>query len=214
MFTNPRVNLFPLFEKCIQHYRPPIQALLLSKPYDPYDQPESVTRSIAVQLLLVSRAAEIGVRLVNESCNYDPLFILDTIAGMDLYRDLLLRLFERYRYLFHLTLDVEGMFSTPWECMIHAQNVEVEVYRASECEATLRRALIDQICKRASQTDEEPGQVCVHTFTFTFRELQKAWQSYLISWRWVMMSRQTAIGMMSNRLLYLHNFHNIHNIHM
>lgn len=195
MSSNIRVNLFPQFEKCIQHYRPPIEALLKID-----HSLNNETRSIAVRLLLVSRAAEISIRLLTDRLNTcskeDALFILDTIAGMDLYRDLLLRLFDRYRYLFELTLDVEGMYSTVWECMIHAQNVEVDVKHTVQNEQSLRRALIDCVCEWARPS--EPGSSDTHG-----QYVHRAWHSYLIAWRWVMMSRQAAIEMMSNRLLYM-----------
>lgn len=185
-----KVNLLPYFEKCISHYRPPIDGLF----YNMND-----IRLQAIQLLLISRSTELGIRAICDNIqNIPPITFLDTIAAMDLYKDLLQRLFEQYRDLFELTLEVENMFSTPWECMIHAYNVEAS--GSSGASGAFERAiLIDEVCDwaRSLYISPDPGDLSSEV------RVRHKWIRYLIRWRVKIESMQTAIGLMRNRMVYV-----------
>lgn len=194
-YPKKMTNLLSQFEKTIQHYRPVIDGLS----YEPH------VRELAIQILLVSRATEIGIRRIHDhvlrdlavtSDSSEPpqtskmlLTVLDTLAAMDLYRDLLTRLFDEYLTMFDLTLDYEGLLTTPSECMIHAQNIEADVEGWKETESLFRRDLINKMCSR------EPGE--------NYRDIRSLWDKHLIVWRYLIQSRQEAIRMMRNRLVYI-----------
>lgn len=202
-----RVNLFSKFEETVQHYRPVIDGL--AKTYETYETYESYEniRELAIQLLLMSRVAEISIRRVNDRVltnnnlysSKNLLTILDTLAAMDLYRDLLTRLFDEYKDMFQLTLQYEGMYTTPMECMVHAQNIEAESEGWCDTQNTLRLELIQsvcEICESCGSHIQEPGELP------KMSDLSKVWHKHLVVWRYLIQSRQAAIGMMRNQLVY------------
>lgn len=174
-----RINLSDTFNQTIQHYRPPIDALLAV-----YPQEDQVlkTRKMGIKLILISRMAEISIRLVNDSFDIVNIKVLNE---MELYLDLLNDLFQKYVCAFEKNLHYEGLFTTVWECMVNAQNIDVD-------EAVSHvRAMFRQLREHT----QEPGQSGE-------AELQ-CWNRLLIAWRCVLMSRQQAIHMMRNWLFYV-----------
>lgn len=195
-----RVNLFLKFEETVQHYRPVIDGLV--KTYEMYEN----IRELAIQLLLMSRVAEISIRRVNDSkAHYTKktlLTILDTLAAMDLYRDLLQRLFDEYKDIFHLTLQYEGMYTTPMECMVHAQNIEAESEGWCDIQNALRLELIQSVCDSCESHIQEPGELPEISDISKVSKISKIWHKHLVVWKYLIQSRQLAIGMMRNQLVY------------
>ena len=173
-----RINLLSTFDRTFQHYRAPIDSL-----FAVYPQPEEVLkiRKLGIKLILISRMAEISIRLVNDSFQFVNARVLDE---MELYMDLLEELFMRYQCAFDKNLHYEGLLTTVWECMVNVQNTEVD-----EVVENVRKMF-----REMKDNPYEPGNE---------DESHAMWSRLLIAWRCVVMSRQQSIQMMRNWLFYV-----------
>lgn len=208
------MNLTPLFHRTVEHYRPVLDGLFKhARTLSDHERDEQICdiRDLGIKLLLISRAAEISIRGLHDRvwksmsskdspCSKHFLSVLDTVSEMDLYRDLIQRLLDRYKEAFYSSLTYDNLITTTWESQIHAQVEEAETEGWRDAESKLRLELIRQITGACSQ---EPGDAGERESVIS---IHRVWSSYLIAWRNLLHSHTAAIRMMRHFVMF-HSFH-------